>query len=73
MWVQVLSAERASVCSWPERFEAGRHGSLYAHFKPHDSFYLGAEIFYKYIVQNRMVVYLRTEQKSPEGNIDTRR
>ncbi|MDD2497784.1 MAG: PEP/pyruvate-binding domain-containing protein [Desulfitobacteriaceae bacterium] len=34
--------------------------------EPHDSYYLGADIFYTYIVQNGWWK-LRTEQKTPEG------
>lgn len=34
--------------------------------EPHDSFYLGADIFYTYIVQNGWW-RLRTKQKTPEG------
>jgi len=36
------------------------------YLEPHDSYYLGADIFYTYIVQNGWWK-LRTEQKSPEG------
>jgi phosphoenolpyruvate synthase/pyruvate phosphate dikinase len=36
------------------------------YLEPHDSFYLGADVFYTYIVQNGWW-NLRTEQKSPEG------
>jgi hypothetical protein len=35
-------------------------------WEPHDSYYLGADIFYTYIVQNGWWE-LRTRQKSPEG------
>jgi hypothetical protein len=34
--------------------------------EPHDSYYLGADLFYSYIVQNGWWK-LRTEQKTPEG------
>jgi len=37
-----------------------------AHKEPHDSFYLGADIFYTYIVENGWW-RLRTRQKTPEG------
>jgi hypothetical protein len=36
------------------------------HWEPHDSFYLGSDIYYTYIVQNGWW-YLRTKQKTPEG------
>jgi hypothetical protein len=42
-------------------------GERFAPFmEPHDSFFLGADIFYTYIVQNGWWK-LRTEQQSPEG------
>lgn len=34
--------------------------------EPHDSFYIGADVFYTYIVQNGWWI-LRTKQKTPEG------
>ena len=36
------------------------------HWEPHDSFYLGADIYYTYIVQNGWWE-LRTKQRSPDG------
>jgi hypothetical protein len=39
---------------------------LKQHWEPHDSYYLGADIFYTYIVQNGWWE-LRTKQKTPEG------
>jgi hypothetical protein len=39
---------------------------LLPYLEPHDSFYLGADVFYTYIVQNGWWK-LRTAQKSPEG------
>lgn len=36
------------------------------HLEPHDSFYIGADVFYTYIVQNGWW-RLRTKQKTPEG------
>ncbi|MDR0289470.1 MAG: PEP/pyruvate-binding domain-containing protein, partial [Treponema sp.] len=38
----------------------------YTRWEPHDSYYLGADIFYTYIVQNGWWD-LRTRQKTPEG------
>jgi len=35
-------------------------------WEPHDSYYLGSDIFYTYIVQNGWWE-LRTKQKTPEG------
>jgi len=40
--------------------------SLRDHWEPHDSYYLGSDIFYTYIVQNGWWE-LRTRQKTPEG------
>jgi len=40
--------------------------TLREHWEPHDSFYLGSDIFYTYIVQNGWWE-LRTRQKTPEG------
>ncbi|MDR0233382.1 MAG: PEP/pyruvate-binding domain-containing protein [Zoogloeaceae bacterium] len=39
---------------------------LQNHWEPHDSYYLGSDIFYTYIVQNGWWE-LRTKQKTPEG------
>lgn len=36
------------------------------HLEPHDSFYIGSDVFYTYIVQNGWW-RLRTKQKTPEG------
>jgi pyruvate, water dikinase len=41
-------------------------GDFSPHFEPHDSFYLGSDIFYTYLVQNGWW-HLRMEQISPEG------
>ena len=40
--------------------------SFNAHLEPHDSYFLGADLFYTYIVQNGWWT-LRTEQKTSEG------
>lgn len=40
--------------------------SFDAHLEPHDSYFLGADLFYTYIVQNGWWT-LRTEQKTSEG------
>lgn len=42
-------------------------GGLFSpYMEPHDSFYIGADVFYTYIVQNGWWT-LRTRQKTPEG------
>lgn len=41
-------------------------GRFSACLEPHDSFYIGADVFYTYIVQNGWW-RLRTKQKTPEG------
>ena len=42
------------------------HPSFESWLEPHDSYYLGADLFYTYIVQNGWWI-LRTEQKTAEG------
>lgn len=37
-----------------------------SYLEPHDSFYIGADVFYTYIVQNGWWI-LRSKQKTPEG------
>ncbi|MDR0220683.1 MAG: PEP/pyruvate-binding domain-containing protein, partial [Lachnospiraceae bacterium] len=46
--------------------ERGAWDALAGHFEPHDSYFLGSDIFYTYIVQNGWWE-LRTRQKTAEG------
>ncbi len=46
--------------------EANASDELLAHMEPHDSYYIGSDIFYTYIVQNDCWD-LRMKQKTPEG------
>lgn len=46
--------------------ETEENGRLAAYLEPHDSYYLGSDIFYTYIVQNGWWE-LRTRQKTKEG------
>ncbi|MCX7771749.1 MAG: PEP/pyruvate-binding domain-containing protein [Clostridia bacterium] len=45
---------------------------LYARLEPHDSFYIGSDVFYTYLVQNGWWK-LRIEQRTPEGYFSTAR
>jgi len=51
-----------------DMLEAGSDdgGNLFAYWEPHDSWYLGSDLFYTYIVQNDWWE-LRCKQKTPEG------
>lgn len=46
--------------------EKDARDTMQNHWEPHDSFYLGSDIYYTYIVQNGWWE-LRTKQKTPEG------
>ncbi len=46
--------------------EVGGDGTLASYLEPHDSFFIGSDVFYTYIVQNGWWK-LRTMQKTPEG------
>ena len=42
---------------------------VYKHLEPHDSFYLGSDVFYSYLVANDLWT-IRIKQRSEEGFID---
>jgi KaiC/GvpD/RAD55 family RecA-like ATPase len=46
--------------------EADAHEAIINHWEPHDSYYLGSDIYYTYIVQNGWWKLL-IKQKTPEG------
>ncbi len=43
-----------------------RRPDIYAQFEPHDSFYVGSDVFYSYLVDNGLWD-LRVRQRTPEG------
>ena len=54
-------------CCLPERFSTTDTSIGYEqYFEPHDSFFIGSDVFYTYIVQNGWWK-LRMKQKTKEG------